>query len=204
MVCLVILVMAVRVAQMLVLVAKAIAKVVVLVGVKDVQVVLELVVEVALLVMDVLPALELVLALAMVISLAACGTKNNADNTPKELVLQPEVDEAAYLEKSEKVFNDVLSDFVTAYEAAKAETKNVSKRDVLMAIAEAKLLEAAVYVPGSSSGGNYAVGYSAPPAGSPIPSLCEAGEWPPPSPGSVPPRWAAGYVSSRSESVPPP
>ncbi len=109
-------------------------------------------------------ALALLLAMAMVFSLAACGPKQNntANEAPKELVLQPEVDEAKYLEDSAKIFADVLGDYKTAYEAAKAETKNNSKRYVLMAIAEAKLLEAAVYIPGSSKGGNYAIGRVAP------------------------------------------
>ena len=106
----------------------------------------------------------LLLTLAMVVSLAACGPKKNntANEAPKELVLQPEVDEAKYLEESAKIFADTLGGYKDAYEAAKAEVLNVSKRNVLMAIAEAKLLEACVYVPGSSNGGNYAIGRVAP------------------------------------------
>ena len=99
--------------------------------------------------------LAVVLALALVLGLAACGEAKIED---KELELTPEVDLEGYLAESDKLYGDQLGEFKTAYEAAKAEVANVSLRNVLMAIAEAKLLESAVYVPGTSKGGNYAIG----------------------------------------------
>ena len=55
----------------------------------------------------------------------------------------------------------VLGEFHEAYEAA-LEEENVSTHFALMAIAEAKLLEAAVFTPASSKGGVYAISRFAP------------------------------------------
>ena len=55
---------------------------------------------------------------------------------------------------SAAIYDAQLGAFNTLYQAAKEE-QNVSKRYALMAQAEAKLLEAAVLIPGTTNGGNY-------------------------------------------------
>ena len=111
----------------------------------------------------------LLLAVSMIFSLAACtpktpdpantgdatGTQAPAD-TGEEDTVPPD-----YAEKSKTIYNAVLGDFNTAYQAAKAES-NVSKKWAMMAIAEAKLMEAAVMLPTTTSGGNYAISRIAP------------------------------------------
>ena len=66
-----------------------------------------------------------------------------------------------YDDLSQAIYDDILGEFYTAYEAAKA-AENVSERFALMAIAEAKLMEAAVMLPNYSDGGNYAISRVAP------------------------------------------
>ena len=66
-----------------------------------------------------------------------------------------------YDQVSAEIYDDILGEFAEAYAAAKAAT-NVSERYALMAVAEAKLMEAAVMLPLSSNGGNYAVSRVAP------------------------------------------
>lgn len=114
--------------------------------------------------------LALMLASAMVLSATACGdkkeeTKEPASSTPSSEApadepveyVNPYADLADdYDALSTAIYEDVLGDFYAAYEASK-ETKNVSERHALMAIAEAKLMESAVMLPGTSNGGNYAV-----------------------------------------------
>jgi oligopeptide transport system substrate-binding protein len=59
-----------------------------------------------------------------------------------------------YNAMSAAIYDAQLGAFNTLYQAAKEE-QNVSKRYALMAQAEAKLLEAAVLIPGTTNGGNY-------------------------------------------------
>ena len=66
-----------------------------------------------------------------------------------------------YDAESEAIYYDVLGDFHAAYTVALEET-NVSARYAKMAIAEAKLMEAALMLPLTSAGGNYAIGRSVP------------------------------------------
>ena len=107
--------------------------------------------------------LALLLAVVMVLSLAACGTAGDKPTDPPAPVtyVDPYANIEDYNEKSSAIYNDVLGDFYTAYEAAKAAT-NVSERYALMAVAEAKLMEAAVMLPLTSNGGNYAISRVAP------------------------------------------
>ena len=107
--------------------------------------------------------LALLLAVVMVLSLAACGTAGDKPTDPPAPVtyVDPYANIEDYNEKSSAIYDDVLGDFYTAYEAAKAAT-NVSERYALMAVAEAKLMEAAVMLPLSSNGGNYAISRVAP------------------------------------------
>ncbi len=118
--------------------------------------------------------LAMLLVAAMVVSMAACGSNTpegttagsepagqTTTGTPAEYV-NPYADLAEdYDALSEAIYNDVLGEFMTAYEAAKAAT-NVSERWALMAVAEAKLMESGVMLPLSSNGGNYAVSRAVP------------------------------------------
>lgn len=72
-----------------------------------------------------------------------------------------------HYERSSAVYDVVLGDFLTAYEAAK-EAKNVSERYALMAIAEAKMLSAGIFLPTTSKGGNYAMTKIAPYTNTPV------------------------------------
>ena len=102
-------------------------------------------------------AMVLVLVLSVGV-FAACNPKE--DNTDKT---DPDAERLEqYLAESAKVYGEQLGDFKAAYAKAVAETKNTSKRYALMALAEAKLMESAVYVPGTAQGGNYAISKVAP------------------------------------------
>jgi len=103
--------------------------------------------------------LALVLAVLMICSVVACGPKKTDDE--KVTYKDPYAGITNYDEKSQKIYDDILGDFYAAYEAAKKAT-NVSERYALMAIAEAKLMEAAVFLPLTSQGGNYAISRVAP------------------------------------------
>lgn len=122
--------------------------------------------------------LSLMLALAMVLSLAACG--NNAE-TPSnsaapsqsaapsdsaEPSAEPKVfDDLSsldYDEQSAQIFDEALGEFMEYYEAGKAEGTDLGKRFALMAQAEAKLMEAAVYYPTNRNGGSFAISRIAP------------------------------------------
>jgi len=122
----------------------------------------------------------LVLALAMVLSMVACGAKTPeaapevAPEAAPEVAPEaaPEAGPVEYVDPyadyaddydalSQAIYDDVLGEFYTAYEAAKAAT-NVSERHALMAIAEAKLMTSGVFLPLSSNGGNYAISRVAP------------------------------------------
>lgn len=102
-------------------------------------------------------AMVLVLVLSVGV-FAACNPKE--DNTDKT---DPDAERLEqYLAESAKVYGEQLGDFKAAYAKAVEETKNTSKRYALMALAEAKLMESAVYVPGTAKGGNYAISKVAP------------------------------------------
>ena len=102
--------------------------------------------------------LAILLAAVMVFAVVAC-TKPNDD--AKVTYKDPYGDITNYDEKSQAIYDDILGEFYAAYEAAKKAT-NVSERYALMAIAEAKLMEAAVFLPLTSNGGNYAISRVAP------------------------------------------
>ncbi len=119
----------------------------------------------------------LALALAMSTLLTACGGNGGSNATNTETPNNSEVstqvvdntlaaegivfDINTYDAKSAEVYNAALSEFITAYEAAKA-VDNLSERFALMAIAEAKLMESAVMLPLTTRGGNYAISRVAP------------------------------------------
>lgn len=108
--------------------------------------------------------------LALVMVLGFVGCKNNGDDkntpapnntnkpaeseVPATTVPTTELPTGDYNAMSEAIYDAQLGAFNTLYQAAKEE-QNVSKRYALMAQAEAKLLEAAVLIPGTTNGGNY-------------------------------------------------
>ena len=138
----------------------------------------------------IIKVLTLVLALAMILGLAACGNSTPADNTPADNTpadntpadntpadkpdeqpaeddgdkLAVEVwdyDPADYYEDSEKIYNELLSGYYENYQAALS-AKTVAERFALEAIAEAKLLDSAIMLPTTTRGGNYAISRVAP------------------------------------------
>ena len=70
-------------------------------------------------------------------------------------------DQVDYDAVSQQIYDEALGDFFEAYQAAKAQ-ENVSMRQAMMAIAEAKLLSSGVFLPTSTKGGNYAMTRVAP------------------------------------------
>lgn len=104
--------------------------------------------------------LAMVLVLVLSIGVfAACNPKEGGNNDQTD----PDAERLEqYLAESAKIYGEQLGDFKAAYAKAVAETKNTSKRYALMALAEAKLMESAVYVPGTAQGGNYAISKVAP------------------------------------------
>ena len=120
--------------------------------------------------------LAMLLALIMVLSMAACGAGNTpaptaapaATEAGKATYVDPFADIADdYDALSSAVYNEVLGEFYTYYQAALAET-NVSKSRALMAIAEAKMLGAGIFLPTTSQGGNYAMTKVAPYTNTPV------------------------------------
>ena len=122
------------------------------------------------------------LVLMMVMSLLAC-TKKTVNDTPTPTPNQenptptsepggenPTPTEAVptkpvLLTDDDAIFNSALAEYASYLEKAHAEVKNISLRYTLEAIAEAKLMESAVYIPGSSQGGQYAISRVAPYSG---------------------------------------
>ena len=104
--------------------------------------------------------LALLLAVAMVLSMAACRGGNGPATSGGQYT-DPYGEYEDYDEKSQAIYDDTLGDFIDAYEAAK-EADQVSVRYALMAIAEAKLLSSAVMLPLTAGGGNYAISRMAP------------------------------------------
>lgn len=103
-------------------------------------------------------ALALVFALCAGMSACSRGGSGNGNAADG---YDPYAEYEDYNDRSQAIYDDVLGEFYTAYENAKA-ADNVSMRYALMAIAEAKLMESAVMLPLNSSGGNYAISRLAP------------------------------------------
>lgn len=125
--------------------------------------------------------LALVMVLAMVLSLCACGAEPAAPaeepaapaeseetaapvevdtRLAAEVYTTENVDFDAYTATSEEIYADVLGDFLATYNEAKA-ASTIAERYALMAVAEAKLIEAGIFFPTSSNGGNYSLGRNA-------------------------------------------
>lgn len=105
----------------------------------------------------------LLMAAVMLAGFTACGgttpSGNSSDTGNSGSTGTPVT---TYETDDAKVYDLALSEFAAALKAAQAETSNVSLRYALMAIAEAKLMESAVYVPTQSNGGSYAISRVAP------------------------------------------
>ncbi len=96
--------------------------------------------------------LALLLALCLTVGLSGCnrGQGNPAGEQQED-----------YDALSQRVYQNALGEFYTAYQEALAEDE-LSERYGKMAIAEAKLLSSAVMLPMTSQGGNYAISRLAP------------------------------------------
>ena len=106
--------------------------------------------------------LALLLAMIMVLSMAACGGEETPATEPTvDSFKDPYAGIEDYDELSQKIYDDVMGEFYTAYEAAKA-ADTLSERHALMAVAEAKLLASGIMLPLSSNGGNYAISRAVP------------------------------------------
>lgn len=101
------------------------------------------------------------LIFAAIFSLTACNRRTSGPDGGAEDVSDPYEQYTDYNDRSQAIYDDALGEFYTAYEKAKA-AQNVSMRYALMAVAEAKLLASAVFLPLNSSGGNYAISRLAP------------------------------------------
>ena len=115
---------------------------------------------------------SLLLALVMVLSLAACGTKTTTEPASTTAAAATDADTVTYVdpyadlrgdhdEVSQAIYDDVLGEFYDYYMESMEET-DLSKHYALMAIAEAKMLEAGIFFPTTSKGGNYAMYRKAP------------------------------------------
>ncbi len=112
--------------------------------------------------------LALALVVLTVVSLfAGCGEKK--DDGPKEpaVYVDPFAGITDHDELSAAVYEQVLGEFNKYYEEAMAESSE-AMRFAKMAIAEAKLLGAGVFLPTTSQGGNYAMTKIAPYTNTPI------------------------------------
>ena len=119
--------------------------------------------------------LAMLLVVAMVLSMAACGSKT----TPSTEATTPVATDATvagenveyvypyadlldnYDELSTAIYEDVLGEFLSTYESA-YEAETISERFALMAVAEAKLLESGIMLPTTTQGGNYAISRAVP------------------------------------------
>ena len=100
-------------------------------------------------------------------ALALAGCNGGGGGEEPEPTPEPEPEpekELTYDEKSEKLYMAALGEFYNVYQDALAAGDDDS-RHALMAAAEAKMMESAVYIPTQSYGGNYAISRVAPYSG---------------------------------------
>ncbi len=119
--------------------------------------------------------LALLLAMAMVLSMAACGSTDSTTSTTAAAASATtaaatdaaEVDYAGidwdalaamdHDEASDYLYDYNLGEFYEYYSVAKEEVDDLNLRYALMAIAEAKLMESATFIPTYGDGGTYAL-----------------------------------------------
>lgn len=126
----------------------------------------------------------LLAAMMIVASFAACGNQGTTSSspadsstpvssTPDDTSSTPEDEPTTWQaptppesddddEISSYYYDWNLGEFYEAYQAASAETTDLSKRYALMGIAEAKLIKSGVMLPNKRDGGNFAMGRLAP------------------------------------------
>lgn len=95
----------------------------------------------------------LLLAGLLCFSVTACSPKQTDDPQGNG--------QGDYDALSQQIYDEALGEFYTLYQQAK-EQENVSKRQAMMAVAEAKLLASGVFLPLSTKGGSYALTRVAP------------------------------------------
>ena len=112
----------------------------------------------------IITAIVLVVA-CLVGVLAACGGSKTQETTAattapaateEAAVTLPDLSGKTHAEVSEILYDYVLGDFYNYYQKAN-EASSLAERYALMAIAEAKLLEAGIMLPSTANGGNYAI-----------------------------------------------
>ena len=116
---------------------------------------------------------SLMLVAALSVSLCACGggsdkgtetasgTEAQSANGTESGTTDAGPDMTKYGEESSALYEEILGEFYGEYQKA-LEAGSVSERYALMAIAEAKLLEAGVMIPTTSKGGRYGITHTAP------------------------------------------
>lgn len=105
--------------------------------------------------------LAMVLVVALVVAcFVGCEKKTDNNGTTVQAPKYP-------TKTTQQIYDGSLADFNAALELAKTKL-DVDERYAYMALAEAKLLESAVYVPTTSRGGNYAFGRLAPYSATPV------------------------------------
>ncbi len=109
--------------------------------------------------------LAMLLAIALVLSLAACVKPQEEEKVNWNDPFANVKDD--YDALSSAVYNKVLGEFYTYYQEALEET-DVPTRYAKMAVAEAKMLSAGIFLPTTSQGGNYAMTKIAPYTNTPI------------------------------------
>ena len=107
----------------------------------------------------------LLLAVCLIGTLAACAPAGNNGDTVE--YVDPFAQYTDYDELSRAVYDKVLGEFLAYYNDALDE-ESESMRYAKMAIAEAKLLGAGIFLPTTSQGGNYAMTKIAPYTNTPI------------------------------------
>lgn len=110
--------------------------------------------------------LVFVLCLTVMLSLVGCKDKDKKpdDKTPAGPVGPAGPGEEIPVEKdiNDIIYDEALGEFNNFYQKALAENKDLDKRYALMAIAEAKFLESAVFLPTTCNGGAYGIRCVAP------------------------------------------
>ncbi len=112
--------------------------------------------------------LALLLAVVMVLGLAACGNAGGqTDGSQNVTYVDPFAGIEDHFERSQAVYAEVLGEFLAAYNEA-LEATDEATRFAKMAIAEAKMLGAGIFLPTTSQGGNYAMTKIAPYTNTPV------------------------------------